>query len=66
MLDGCSLMNASDNVVLKIGFFNGNVDISLDSFVKNFDMVVVEDQTMDILRHLNYTLFAVGKSLPCK
>ncbi|KAM3720313.1 putative cytosolic 5'-nucleotidase [Dirofilaria immitis] len=63
MLDGCSLLNESDITVLKVGFLNKNVDILLDSFVENFDMVIMRDQTMDILRHLNYILFGVGKSL---
>ncbi|OZC12506.1 Pyrimidine 5'-nucleotidase [Onchocerca flexuosa] len=64
MLDGCSLLNESDITVLKIGFLNKNDDKLLDLFVKNFDMVIVRDQTMDILRHLNYILFGVGNSLP--
>ncbi|VIO96218.1 Uncharacterized protein BM_BM11173 [Brugia malayi] len=64
MLDGCSLLNESDNTILKIGFLNKNVDMLLDSFVKNFDMVIIRDQTVDVLRHLNYILFSVGKSLP--
>ncbi|VDM93602.1 unnamed protein product [Onchocerca ochengi] len=64
MLDDCSLLNKSDITILKIGFLNKNDDKLLDSFVKNFDMVIVRDQTMDILRRLNHILFGVGKSLP--
>ncbi|CAG9531121.1 unnamed protein product [Cercopithifilaria johnstoni] len=57
MLDDCSLSDESDNTILKIGFLNKNVDMLLDCYVKSFDMVIVNDQTMDILRHLNCILF---------
>lgn len=64
MLDGCSLSSENINTIVKIGFLNKNVDMLLDSYVKNFDMVIVDDQTMDILRYLNYILFSRGKPLP--
>ncbi|XP_033101084.1 cytosolic 5'-nucleotidase 3A-like [Anneissia japonica] len=34
--------------VLKIGFLNSHVDQNLEAYKSNFDIVVVEDSTMDV------------------
>ncbi|XP_017891361.1 7-methylguanosine phosphate-specific 5'-nucleotidase isoform X3 [Ceratina calcarata] len=44
MVDG--MVNA--NAVLKIGFLYDNVEDSLSSYMENFDIVLVDDQTMQV------------------
>lgn len=66
MVDNCQLMAQKNITVLKIGFLNTMVDTLLDKYIENFDLVIVKDQTMDILRHLNHFLFGVGERLSNK
>ncbi|KAK3882709.1 hypothetical protein Pcinc_012916 [Petrolisthes cinctipes] len=36
--------------VLKIGFLNDKIEERLESFMNNFDLVLIDDQTMDVAR----------------
>ncbi|VDL68004.1 unnamed protein product [Nippostrongylus brasiliensis] len=39
---------AHSGTVLKIGYLNSQVDELLDSYLDGFDIVLIQDQTMDV------------------
>ncbi|VDN06919.1 unnamed protein product [Thelazia callipaeda] len=59
MLDGCSILDANDSSILKIGFLNDNIETLMDKFVENFDLIIMQDETMDIPRVLHHILFNI-------
>lgn len=50
-------MPDADTTVLKIGFLNNQVDKLLDLYLAEYDVVVIDDQSMDVVRRLNHALF---------
>jgi 5'-nucleotidase len=53
--------NGSQSAILKIGFLNDKVDERLEEFMNHFDIVLVDDQTFDLV---NLILGAILKSSP--
>lgn len=51
MADGY-ISDGNLKTTLKIGFLNGCFDKHYEKFVESFDVVLVDDQTMDIPRHI--------------
>ncbi|MFT4303882.1 MAG: hypothetical protein ACMXYG_04910 [Candidatus Woesearchaeota archaeon] len=47
----------SHSVIIKIGFLNENVDEMLDIFKNEFDIILLNDQSMDYILNLLYNLF---------
>uniref|UniRef100_A0A914R4U0 5'-nucleotidase n=1 Tax=Parascaris equorum TaxID=6256 RepID=A0A914R4U0_PAREQ len=53
---------AGEMMALKIGFLNFNVDTLLDNFLDGYDIVLIDDQTVQVARNI-IDLVAESKSL---
>jgi len=54
MADGC--VNSTDAHILKIGFLNEHIEMNLPTYMDAFDIVLVDDQTMNVPRSIVDTI----------
>lgn len=52
MIDGCRWLKATNTMILKIGFLNSNFDTYLPKYIDGYDFVIVDDQSVDIIKQV--------------
>nr|ADD24222.1 Cytosolic 5-nucleotidase III-like protein A [Lepeophtheirus salmonis] len=52
MSHGIDGANENESTIIKIGFLNHNIDDFIDRYIKEYDVVIIDDQTMNFPLHI--------------